>query len=163
MSDGFTAYYHSPIGVVAITGSDAGIASIYFVDDVLPPTPTPACLAEGVRQLDEYFRGVRKTFSLRLDLRGTDFQIRVWRELLNIPFGKTVSYLHLASTLGDKKALRAVGRANGQNPIALVVPCHRVIGSNGSLTGYGGGLWRKEWLLKFEGSCPQTSLFDARR
>jgi methylated-DNA-[protein]-cysteine S-methyltransferase len=119
-------------------------------------------LADCVHQLDEYFARQRKSFDLKLDLRGTDFQKRVWRELLEIPFGKTVSYLDVAVALGDKKSIRAVGHANGQNPIVVIVPCHRVIGSDGSLTGYGGGLWRKEWLLNFEGSHPQTSLFDAR-
>lgn len=156
MSETFKAYYRSPIGVMEITGSEDGVASIYFVDEARASATTPACLSDCVQQLDEYFNRKRKEFSLTLDLRGTDFQKRVWRELLKIPFGKTVAYLDVAVALGDKKALRAVGWANGQNPIVLIVPCHRVIGSDGSLTGYGGGLWRKEWLLNFEGSRPQT-------
>jgi methylated-DNA-[protein]-cysteine S-methyltransferase len=122
----------------------------------------PVCLTACVRQLDEYFNGTRKEFSIQLDLRGTEFQKRVWQELLNIPFGTTTAYLKVASSLGDKKALRAVGRANGQNPIVILVPCHRVIGTDGSLTGYGGGLWRKEWLLNFEGSRLQPGLLTAR-
>lgn len=162
MSDLFKTYYRSPIGMLEIIGSERGIVTIHFVDDAQPAVTIPADLSECVRQLDEYFAGARQRFSLPLDLRGTEFQMRVWRELLKIPFGKTVSYLDVAIALGDRKTIRAVGRANGQNPIVIVVPCHRVIGSDGSLTGYGGGLWRKEWLLNFEGSRSQTSLFDAR-
>lgn len=162
MSEAYTTYYRSPIGVMAIVGGEEGITAIDFVAATHPNAKTPACLEECVRQLDEYFAHRRKSFDLKLNLRGTDFQKRVWRELLKIPFGKTVSYLDIAAALGDKQAIRAVGRANGQNPIVLIVPCHRVIGSDGALTGYGGGLWRKEWLLKFEGSRPQMSLFDER-
>lgn len=162
MSEEYKTYYRSPIGVMKIVGSENGITAIDFVDDVRASAKTPVCLEDCVRQLDEYFARRRKSFDLKLDLRGTDFQKRVWRELLKIPFGKTVSYLDVAVALSDKKSIRAVGRANGQNPIVLIVPCHRVIGSDGSLTGYGGGLWRKEWLLNFEGSRPQTSLFDER-
>lgn len=162
MSDLLKAYYRLPIGVMEILGGEQGIVAISFVDDLQLGSTIPACLRECVQQLDEYFAGARQNFSLTLDLRGTEFQKQVWRELLKIPFGKTVSYLDVAAALGNRKAIRAVGRANGQNPIVIVVPCHRVIGSDGSLTGYGGGLWRKEWLLNFEGSRSQTSLFDAR-
>jgi len=160
MSKEFSAYYRSPIGALKIVGSPDGIAEISFVDDIQLSAEMPACLRDCVRQLDEYFNGARKEFSVKLDLRGTEFQKRVWRELLNIPFGATTSYLNVANSLGDRKSIRAVGRANGQNPIVILVPCHRVIGSDGSLTGYGGGLWRKEWLLNFEGSRQQTGLFD---
>ena len=118
-----------------------------------------AQILQILSQLDEYFGGRRKEFSLKLDLRGTEFQKRVWRELQKIPFGKSVSYLDVALAVGTRESVRAVGRANGQNPIVIVVPCHRVIGSDGSLTGYGGGLWRKRWLLDFEGGTPQPSLF----
>ena len=163
MSDKMVTYFQSPLGAIKITGSENGIASIGFVKSAAPTHSIPDCLAEAVRQLTEYFAGTRKEFSFELDLRGTDFQIQVWRYLLTIPFGETRSYLDVALVLGDRKAIRAVGRANGQNPIALVVPCHRVIGSDGSLTGYGGGLWRKEWLLNFEGSRLQTPLFDTRQ
>jgi methylated-DNA-[protein]-cysteine S-methyltransferase len=162
MNKEYKTYYRSPIGAIEIVGSEDGITAISFVDDARANANTPACLEDCVHQLDEYFARQRKSFDLKLDLRGTDFQKRVWRELLEIPFGKTVSYLDVAIALGDKKSIRAVGHANGQNPIVVIVPCHRVIGSDGSLTGYGGGLWRKEWLLNFEGSHPQTSLFDAR-
>lgn len=101
-------------------------------------------------QLEEYFEGKRVEFDLPLDLQGTDFQKRVWNELLTIPYGKTVSYKELSIRLGDVRAIRAVAAANGANPVSIIVPCHRVIGSDGSLTGYAGGLWRKRWLLDFE-------------
>jgi methylated-DNA-[protein]-cysteine S-methyltransferase len=103
--------------------------------------------------MDEYFNGNRKTFDLPLDLQGTDFQKKVWLELQKIPFGKTISYKELSLRLGDIKAIRAVAAANGANPVSIIVPCHRVIGSNGSLTGYAGGLWRKQWLLDHESSA----------
>ncbi|MCU0371019.1 MAG: methylated-DNA--[protein]-cysteine S-methyltransferase [Bacteroidales bacterium] len=103
-----------------------------------------------VKQLDEYFSRDRKTFDLPLDLHGTDFQRRVWNELLHIPYGKTVTYKELALKLGDIAAIRAVAAANGANPVSIIIPCHRVIGSDGSLTGYAGGLWRKKWLLEHE-------------
>ena len=101
-------------------------------------------------QLREYFAGTRKEFDVTLDIEGTDFQKRVWEELRKIPYGKTISYKSLSEKLGDVKAIRAVGKANGQNPIAIIIPCHRIIGSDGSLTGYAGGLWRKKWLLEHE-------------
>lgn len=107
-------------------------------------------VAECVRQLAEYFDGVRRSFDLSLDLRGTQFRLSVWRALLLIPFGMTWSYADVASQIGRKKAYRAVGGANHDNPISIIVPCHRVIGSGGGLTGYGGGLWRKDWLLEHE-------------
>lgn len=160
MSELVSTYISSPIGTIEITGSDNGITSIEYGASSQVNNRVPDCLAECVQQLDEYFAGTRRYFSVKLDWQGSDFQSRVWSYLLTIPFGKTESYLNVARALGDKKAIRAVGRANGQNPIVIVVPCHRVIGSDGSLTGYGGGLWRKEWLLNFENSRPQTRLFD---
>ena len=147
-----TTYYRSPIGMLEIIGSDDGISSIAFVEETAASATIPACLRDGVNQLDEYFNHERTEFSFKLDLCGTEFQKRVWHALLNIPFGKTISYRDVALALGDLKAIRAIGRANGQNPLAIVIPCHRVIGADGSLTGYGGGLWRKEWLLNFEGA-----------
>lgn len=101
-------------------------------------------------QLDEYFAGKRTSFDLPLDLQGTEFQLKVWNELLKIPYGKTISYKELSLRLGNLLAIRAAGAANGANPISIIVPCHRVIGSDGSLTGYAGGLWRKKWLLELE-------------
>jgi methylated-DNA-[protein]-cysteine S-methyltransferase len=116
-------------------------------------------LQEAVIQLNDYFDRKRSTFDFKINPQGTDFQQKVWQELLNIPFGKTMSYLDLSKKLGDVKAIRAVASANGKNPLWIVVPCHRVIGSNGSLTGYAGGLWRKKWLLEHESPNQQQSLF----
>lgn len=157
------AFYSSPLGTIEISASEEGITAARFLnEDVLPLPASDAhpVLEEGVRQLDEYFRGERAAFSLPLQLAGTEFQVRVWQELRRIPFGVTRSYLDIAEALGDRNAVRAVGAANGQNPIAVIVPCHRVIGSDGSLTGYGGGLWRKEWLLAHEGHPAQQRLFE---
>jgi len=117
------------------------------------------CLQECVTQLDEYFNGTRKEFDLKLNPQGTDFQKRVWNELLEIPFGKSRTYLEQSKYFGDVKAIRAVASANGKNPIWIVIPCHRVIGSDGSLTGYAGGIWRKKWLLEHESGVKQQSLF----
>ena len=108
-------------------------------------------LMETVEQLNEYFAGKRKKFDINIEQEGTEFQNKVWNELIKIPFGKTVAYNNIAKVLGNTKSIRAVGAANGKNQISIIVPCHRVIGSDGSLTGYAGGLWRKEWLLKHEG------------
>ena len=112
-----------------------------------------------MQQLDAYFNGTRKEFDLQLDPEGTDFQKRVWKELLNVPFGKTRTYLEQSKKLGDIKAIRAVASANGKNPIAIIIPCHRILGSDGSLTGYASGLWRKKWLLEHEGMPRQGRLF----
>ena len=113
--------------------------------------PLPAPLADGLAQLDEYFRGDRTAFTVKLDLRGTDFQKKVWAKLLGVQFGKTTTYKDLAGAVGNPAATRAVGGANHRNPVSIIVPCHRVVGSDGRLTGYGGGLWRKDWLLRHEG------------
>jgi methylated-DNA-[protein]-cysteine S-methyltransferase len=149
----------SPIGSIVIRASDRGVTSVSFEEqqqDVRDRTPI---LDEAARQLSEYFDGARTAFQLPLDLAGTQFQRTVWNALLDIPFGKTSSYLKISRLIGDEKAIRAVGLANGKNPIAVIVPCHRVIGSDGSLTGYAGGLWRKEWLLRHEGVLNQTTMF----
>lgn len=164
MSTEFKAYYQSDIGLIGITSSQAAIKSLYFIDDdaiVKPANQSgePEVLQQCQIQLDEYFKGSRENFTLTLEPDGTSFQKAVWQQLLNIPFGQTVSYLDIARLVGNAKAVRAVGAANGQNPISLIIPCHRVIGSNGKLTGYGGGMWRKEWLLKHEGGLgPQLPL-----
>jgi methylated-DNA-[protein]-cysteine S-methyltransferase len=154
------AYCESPIGALAITGTLEGILAIQFLD-AMPPalTEPPVCLQPCLAQLEEYFTGQRRDFSVALQLRGTDFQRRVWEALLTIPFGATVTYRDIAARLGNPQAVRAVGAANGQNPIPILVPCHRVIGSDGDLTGYGGGLWRKQWLLEHEGYPVQRRLF----
>jgi len=162
MSELERTLYRSPIGALEIAVSAAGLAQINFLDDAPPkgaPEPTDPVLLAAVKQLDEYFDNRRTVFDLPLDLAGTPFQQSVWRAVLAIPFGETISYLDLALRLGDRRALRAVGAANGKNPVPIVVPCHRVIGADGDLTGYGGGLWRKEWLLAHEGRPTQQRLF----
>ncbi|MFZ4548103.1 MAG: methylated-DNA--[protein]-cysteine S-methyltransferase [Bacteroidales bacterium] len=145
-----TCFINSPVGVIEISGSEDGIRSILFVDYNKETTLIPACLQACVNQLTEYFAGNRRQFDLKLDPQGTHFQLLVWSKLQLIPMGKTISYLELAVMTGNASNTRAVGNANGKNKINIVVPCHRVIGSNGKLTGYGGGLWRKEILLKHE-------------
>lgn len=158
-----TTYYSSPIGLIEITGNENGITSLYFVDNKKEnSTKIHPLLKECVFQLDEYFNGIRKEFALKIDLKGTEFQKKVWKQLEKIPFGKTKSYLQISKQIGDSNATRAVGNANGSNPISILIPCHRVIGSNGKLIGYGGGLWRKEWLLNHEKNYTfgkQTKLF----
>lgn len=154
----YYAYYESPIGLVEIGGTEAAITSLYFVDLPCPDYATHATVQAAVEQLAEYFAGTRKTFDLPLDFYGTTFQQQVWRQLLHVPYGVTASYQEIALALGNAKATRAVGAANGANPISIIAPCHRIVGSNGKLTGYGGGLWRKEWLLKHEGCLLLTSM-----
>lgn len=158
-----TTYYQSPLGLLEISADEGGITSLYFVDEKTKPiAKNNELLKEAVIQLEEYFNGIRKEFGLKLNPQGTDFQKKVWTELLNVPFGKTNSYLDLSKKLGDAYAVRAVGNANGSNPISIIVPCHRIIGNNGKLVGYGGGLWRKEWLLNHEKSIvfgKQAQLF----
>ena len=154
------AQIKTPLGITLIEGDTNGISKISVKEDAEGfSTEIPSALKEATLQLQEYFEGKRKEFSFKLNPKGTDFQQRVWQELLKIPFGKTTSYLELSKQLGDVKAIRAVAAANGKNPLWIVVPCHRVIGSDGSLTGYAGGLWRKKWLLEHENPSPQQSLF----
>ena len=155
-----TAFIHTPLGIAKLEGDEDGLASITVLDDKLPVSDViPEVLEEAVYQLGEYFDGRRQTFSLNLNPTGTEFQKRVWDALQEIPYGKTVSYLQLSKTLGDVKAIRAVASANGKNPLWIVIPCHRVIGSDGSLIGYAGGLHRKKWLLNHESPAKQQSLF----
>lgn len=150
---------NSLLGTVKIVGDEHGISLISILSEGEVTTEIPTQLKECVSQLQEYFNGERTDFSFKLNPKGTDFQQRVWQELLNIPFGKTISYLDLSKRLGDVKAIRAVASANGRNPLLIVVPCHRVIGTDGSLTGYSGGLWRKKWLLEHENPIAQQLLF----
>jgi methylated-DNA-[protein]-cysteine S-methyltransferase len=155
-----TAFIQSPLGITRITGDDNGIAEISIrseATEISAKIPKP--LKEAVKQLQEYFDGKRTDFDFRINPQGTEFQQKVWQELLHIPFGKTVSYMDITKKLGDVKAIRAVASANGRNPLWIVVPCHRVIGTDGSLTGYAGGLWRKKWLLEHESPSAQQSLF----
>lgn len=154
------AYIKSPLGTTEIIGDENGVSSISVLDlEKESTTEIPKVLKEAVTELQDYFEGKRKEFTFKLNPKGTEFQQKVWQELLHIPFGKTMSYLELSKKLGDVKAIRAVASANGKNPLWIVVPCHRVIGTDGSLTGYAGGLWRKKWLLELENPSHQQSLF----
>jgi len=155
----YQSIYHSPIGDIEISGNESGIASLYFRDGENSYTEIHTSLLNCYNQLDEYFNGTRKNFDPKLNLQGTEFQLNVWKQLMKIPFGITISYLDLARSLGNRNLIRAVGRANGSNPISIIVPCHRVVGSKGDLTGYGGGIWRKRWLLDYEISFTQAKLF----
>jgi methylated-DNA-[protein]-cysteine S-methyltransferase len=155
-----TAYYKTPIGTAKIVGDENGISAVTVIDDDLETSiEIKGILQDCLKQLDEYFNGTRKQFDLKLNPQGTDFQKKVWNELLNVPFGKTKTYLEQSIQLGDVKAIRAVASANGKNPIWIIIPCHRIIGSDGSLTGYAGGIWRKKWLLAHENPSNQQSLF----
>lgn len=153
-------YYKSPVGVLEIRSSGNAISDILFVNSwkgikvdetnlhfTAPKTPI---VKNCIKQLDEYFIGTRTSFSIHTLQTGTAFQQEVWKELCNIPYGRTISYLELSKRIGNVKAIRAVGTANGNNSVSIIVPCHRVIGSNGELVGYGGDLWRKKWLLDHE-------------
>ena len=155
-----SAFLKSPLGILEIQGDENGLASVHFMDsnDVFF-TSIPEILLPAVTQLKEYFNGTRTQFELKLAPEGTSFQKRVWDLLMTIPFGKTTSYQQMANDLGDPKVIRAAASANGKNPIAIIIPCHRVVGSDGSLTGYAGGLHRKKWLLEHESPVKQQSLF----
>ena len=145
----YTQYIYSPLGPVKIAASSAGICEIRFVSNKAPEQRS-ALTEQAAQQLSDYFGGSLTHFSLPLDAAGTDFQRKVWQALCRVPFGTTCSYATIAGDINNVKAVRAVGAANGRNPIAIVVPCHRVIGANGTLTGYAGGLDKKAWLLKHE-------------
>jgi methylated-DNA-[protein]-cysteine S-methyltransferase len=154
-----TAYIKTPLGIATIIGDENGISVISVSDEGEISSTIPTILQDVVSQLNAYFAGKRNDFDFKLNPKGTDFQQKVWKGLLEIPFGKTMSYMDLSKKLGDVKAIRAVASANGKNPLWIVVPCHRVIGTDGSLTGYAGGLWRKKWLLEHENPTTQQSLF----
>jgi len=174
-----TCIISSPLGLTKIVGDEHGVSQVTVLNDIeLSEGETyglsfqrrleskekqadiiPIELEDCVMQLNEYFEGKRKNFNLKLNPQGTSFQTKVWKQLEQIPFGKTVSYLELSKQLGDVKAIRAVANANGKNPLWIIIPCHRVIGSDGSLTGYAGGLYRKQWLLEHESPYKQQSLF----
>lgn len=154
------AHINTPVGSCFIEGDEAGVSKIWVLDEPAAVTEViPQSLQKAVAQLEEYFAGSRQNFDFKINPQGTEFQRRVWDALLEIPFGTTTSYHALSVKLGDVKAIRAVASANGKNPLWIVVPCHRVIGSDGSLTGYAGGLWRKKWLLEHETPPIQQSLF----
>ena len=154
-----TSFFKTPLGIAKIVGDEDGISVISVSDEGIISVIIPSILQESISQLNDYFEGKRNDFTFKLNPSGTEFQQKVWKGLLEIPFGKTMSYLELSKKLGDVKAIRAVASANGKNPLWIVVPCHRVIGTDGSLTGYAGGLWRKKWLLEHENPTTQKSLF----
>ena len=147
----FSDTLSTPIGTLLIQASIEGITEVDFIETQHSRMQHNELTARCKRQLQEYFNSKRKTFDLPLDLRGTTFQKAVWDRLTTIPFGQAVSYLDIANLLSKPKAVRAVGAANGKNPVAIIVPCHRVIGADRTLTGYAGGLYRKAWLLEHEG------------
>lgn len=150
----------TPLGKTKIEGTIDGVSSIVVLnDDIKVSQSIPEELQDCATQLIEYFNGEREQFNIKLNPEGTEFQKKVWNELLKIPYSKTISYLELSKKLGDVKAIRAVANANGKNPIWIIIPCHRVIGSDGSLTGYAGGLHRKKWLIDHESPYKQQSLF----
>jgi len=148
----FKTAYSSPLGTLQIVCSETALCAVHFLDEQQPAevTESNALTHETVLQLDAYFNGSRKLFQIPMLQNGTPFQTKIWNLLQEIPYGRTVSYRDLSKKFGDVKAIRAVAAANGKNNIAILVPCHRVIGSNQSLTGYAGGLWRKQWLLAHE-------------
>jgi len=155
-----SVYVNTPLGSARLEGDVNGLTALTVLESNEESSVIiPEVLEEAVYQLKEYFEGKRRVFDLNLNPQGTDFQKKVWKALLEIPYGKTISYLELSKKLGDVKAIRAAASANGKNPLWIIIPCHRVIGSDGSLTGYAGGLHRKKWLLNHESPAKQQSLF----
>jgi methylated-DNA-[protein]-cysteine S-methyltransferase len=160
------SYLESPVGLIKIVASEQYVVSVTYPrkksDDENPNEATRTCMD----QLHEYFNGSRKLFDIPVRAKGTEFQVRVWEELMKVPFGTRTTYVDLARKLGDPKYTRAVGLANSRNRISIIVPCHRVVGRDGKLTGYAGGLWRKHWLLKHEsmveGMTHQLDLFESQ-
>jgi methylated-DNA-[protein]-cysteine S-methyltransferase len=156
MEELFSTYYQSPLGLLRISGTANYISEVIFVDVIEKPPPEPhrkkysPILIQCIEQLIQYFHGERRQFEFPVHQEGTVFQKRVWDELIGIPYGRTISYLELSRRLGDPKAIRAAASANGKNNIAIIVPCHRVLGSKNDLVGYAGGIWRKKWLLEHE-------------
>ncbi|MFB7156968.1 MULTISPECIES: methylated-DNA--[protein]-cysteine S-methyltransferase [unclassified Lysinibacillus] len=146
--------FNSPIGIIEIVGSDTEVYSIMFSEQDqivnVPQKDTPQVLLDCQQQLHEYFIGERHEFTFSYDFDGTNFQKDVWNALTSVTYGETATYKEIAVSIGNEKAVRAVGSANGKNNLSIVIPCHRIIGSNGTLTGYAGGMWRKEWLLQHE-------------
>ena len=156
----YFTWMESPIGWVEIKADDLGLTSLWFCEAEQKGENRPNAITEQCEQeLREYFLGGRKVFTVPLNPEGTPFQKRVWKVLQDVCFGQSASYLDISNILGDEKLTRAVGSANGKNPIGIIVPCHRVIGSDGSLTGYAGGMHRKKWLLQHEGVITQQELF----
>jgi methylated-DNA-[protein]-cysteine S-methyltransferase len=156
MNKSYSIDYDSPIGTLELVSNEEAVTSIMFVDrddDFKQPASVPQVLLDCYEQLHEYFEGKRQHFTFRYVYSGTPFQQTVWDSLTEIAYAQTASYQQIANTIKNEKAIRAVGSANGKNKLSIVIPCHRIIGSNGKLTGYAGGLWRKEWLLNHERNC----------
>lgn len=159
-------YMNSPVGRLTLIGSDKGLAAVLWENDrpnrvhakAIRENDEEPVLVETKRQLQEYFEGKRDSFSIPLDMIGTGFQKQVWQALTTIPYGETRSYKQIAGQIGNLAAIRAVGAANGRNPVSIIVPCHRVIGSSGSLTGFAGGLQAKAYLLTLEGAGETAQL-----
>ncbi|MBS1511857.1 MAG: methylated-DNA--[protein]-cysteine S-methyltransferase [Bacteroidetes bacterium] len=153
-------FYQSPVGILELRSNGTALTHLLFVnswkgtaldeDSIQFTAPADAVLQQCTNELNEYFAGTRKVFTVPVNQDGTSFQLTVWDALCGIPYGHTISYMELSKRIGNVKAIRAVGTANGSNHVSIIVPCHRVIGSNGSLVGYGGDLWRKRWLLDHE-------------
>ena len=151
-----SAYYNSPVGTILIEAVGDSITALLFKNEkdiekgAITVTADHELIQKCILQLDEYFTGTRRQFDLPLQQNGTAFQQKIWSALVQIPYAQTISYMELSKRTGDPKAIRAVGTTNGKNQLSIVVPCHRVIASDGTLTGYSGGLWRKQWLLQHE-------------
>jgi methylated-DNA-[protein]-cysteine S-methyltransferase len=156
MGELFSTYYQSQIGLIKISATEQYISEVIFVDTIEKPPADPRkkkyypIIIQCIEQLIQYFQGERRVFEFPVHQEGTPFQKKVWDELIGIPYGKTISYLELSRRLGDTKAIRAAASANGKNNIAIIIPCHRVIGSKNDMVGYAGGIWRKKWLLQHE-------------
>ncbi|OFX17266.1 MAG: hypothetical protein A2033_00345 [Bacteroidetes bacterium GWA2_31_9] len=157
------AYFKSPIGLLELRGSSKGISKIIFLNESdvsdVDFDVVPECLQDCVNQFKEFFAGKRKEFNLLLDYKGSAFQCKVWKKILDIPYGKVLTYSELSEIVRNLDSIRAVASANSKNPIPIIIPCHRVVGVNHKLVGYLGGIWRKEWLLNFESGITQTTLF----
>jgi methylated-DNA-[protein]-cysteine S-methyltransferase len=158
MSSGI-GYYASPVGDIEIRSEGDAITVAEFLRDENKPEKITPIIETCIREFDEYFFKGRKFFDVKIDPHGSAFQVNVWNQLMEIPFGKTTYYADIATKVGDINSVRAVGLANGQNPIVIIIPCHRVIGKDGSLVGYGGGLDKKVWLLRHEGALNQLEIF----
>ena len=153
----FIEQFNSPVGALQITTSSDRLISVLFLEAKTKPMMAeeitknnPDIMQQTILQLQEYFEGKRKSFDVEIEMNGTEFQKNVWQELLKIPFGKTITYAEQSKRIKNEKAIRAIASTNGKNQINIIIPCHRVIGSDGSLTGYGGDLWVKKWLLQHE-------------
>lgn len=146
----YYGYYKSPIGILRIVVDESSLVALDFNEEENKQSDEQSYIKEVKNQLDEYFKGTRKLFDLNIKINGTDFQNKVWNELTKIPYGETISYKELATRIGNDKACRAVGNANNKNKISIIIPCHRVVGSNKKLVGYAGGLEKKEWLINHE-------------